>query len=95
METATDRRLPFVCPSQDGSQLLSSDEHWAKAQAATEEARLQAKVVEAGARSHREAYEEYYKAERHVSHSKRTVEEIEVCCPAGLARTACSHYTLL
>lgn len=32
------------------SGLLSSDEHWTKAQAATEEARRQAKIVEAGAR---------------------------------------------
>jgi len=61
----------------DREGLLSSDDHWAKAQAATEEARRQAKIVEAGARSHREAYEEYYKAERHVNQSKRTVEEIE------------------
>lgn len=40
----------FILQERGMSGLLSSDEHWAKAQAATEEARRQAKIVEAGAR---------------------------------------------
>ncbi len=76
---------------QDRDNLLSSDEHWAKAQAATEEARRQAKLVEAGARSHREAYDEYYKAERHAQKTKHTVEEIEVPFPPLATAVASCH----
>lgn len=38
----------------------------------------QALLVEEGARSHREASEEYYKSEREVTQARHTVEEIEV-----------------
>jgi hypothetical protein len=39
---------------------------------------VQAKLVEEGARSHAEATEEYYHAERDYTRAQHTVEEIEV-----------------
>lgn len=57
--------------------LTSSAEHWEKAEAATEEARRQAKLVEEGARSHAQSTEEYYHAERDYTRAQHTVEEIE------------------
>lgn len=41
--------------------------------------RMQAKLVEAGAKSHAEATEEFYHAERDHTKAQHTVEEIEVC----------------
>lgn len=46
--------------------------------------RMQAQLVEQGAKSHAEASEEYYHAERDYTRAQHTVEEIEVCKLRGI-----------